>query len=133
MKAKDFAIGALIGGVATGIAVALTTPKNGVELRADIKKEAENAYENSRDKFDKTVEVVTEKASETKVNLDDALTNINSKVVELKEEAMNTVEELKTKAAKNNESNDIKPNINVVKDEVEAELEELNDALNIIE
>jgi gas vesicle protein len=34
---KSFFIGAVIGGIAAGVAVALTTPKNGKEVRAELK------------------------------------------------------------------------------------------------
>ncbi len=133
MKLKDFTIGALIGGAAAGIAVALTTPKNGVELRADIKKEAETLYEEGRNKFDQSYELASEKANMTKENLDEKLASINAKVAELKDEAMGAVEELKTKAGKDAKTEDISPDMEVVKDEVVAELEELNEALKNIE
>lgn len=128
MRAKDFAFGALIGGIATGVAVALTTPKNGPELRSDIKKEAETLYEEGRNKFDNTYEAASGKVTETKVNLDEALSTINTRVAELKEEAKNAVEELKAKVT-TSKDDEYEANIEAVKEEVVAELEELNEAL----
>lgn len=135
MRAKDFALGALIGGMATGVAVALTTPKKGEELRSDIKKEAETLYEEGRNKFDATYEAASEKASESKVNLEEALATINTKVTELKEEAKAAVEELKAKTEQETiePAEEFETNIEAVKEEVVAELEELNDALNSVE
>ncbi len=131
MRARDFALGALIGGISTGIAVALTTPKNGADLRSDIKKEAETLYEEGRNKFDATYEAASEKAAETRVNLDEAIATINTRVAELKEEAITAVEELKAKAEKATPeaAAEFETNIEAVKEEVVAELEELNEAL----
>lgn len=131
MKVRDFALGAFIGGVATGVAVALTTPKNGADLRTDIKREAETLYEEGRNKFDATYEAASEKAAETKLNLDDAISTINTRVAELKEEALATVEELKAKAENGttDATTEFETNIEAVKEEVVAELEELNEAL----
>ena len=41
---KGFISGALIGAVVAGVAVALTTPKTGEELRGDIKENSLDAY-----------------------------------------------------------------------------------------
>ncbi len=132
MKVRDFALGALIGGVATGVAVALTTPKNGADLRSDIKKEAETLYEEGRNKFDATYEAASEKAAETKVNLDEAISTINTRVNELKDEAKSAVEEIKVKVTAEG-STGYETNLDAVKEEVVAELEELNEALNAAE
>ncbi len=135
MRARDFALGAFIGGVATGVAVALTTPKNGAELRTDIKKEAETLYEEGRNKFDATYEAASEKANETRANLDDTFATINTRVNELKDEAKAAVEEFKAKAEKATPETveEFETNIEAVKEEVVAELEELNEALNAAE
>lgn len=131
MRARDFALGALIGGIATGVAVALTTPKNGQELRSDIKKEAETLYEEGRNKFDATYDSASEKASEAKVNIEEALSTINKRVAELKDEAKVAVDELKVKVSKvtPDSADEFDTNIDEVKKEVVAELEELNEAL----
>ncbi len=142
MKIRDFALGAFIGGVATGVAVALTTPKNGEQLRGEIKKEAETLYEEGRNKFDATYEVASERAAETKESLDDALKTLNERVAELKEEARTTVEDLKGSSKVETESTvsdaiqveeELETNIDAAKEQVVAELNELNEALNSAE
>ena len=47
---KDFLIGATVGAVVTGVAVALTTPKTGEELREDILDFSTDAYNKGMEK-----------------------------------------------------------------------------------
>lgn len=74
-KAKEMAASAAIGGVITGAAVALFTPKSGKEIREDIKKIAadcgDKVYE-SLDKCKNVVEEEYEKASDKAVELKSA-------------------------------------------------------------
>ncbi len=43
----DFFRGIVFGGITVGVITALNTPKNGKELRRDLKKEAKTLYEES--------------------------------------------------------------------------------------
>jgi gas vesicle protein len=46
---KSFFIGALLGGIAAGVAVALTTPKSGKEVRADLKDKSSELKESMQE------------------------------------------------------------------------------------
>lgn len=66
-RTKDMVASAIIGGVVTGAAVSLLTPKSGKELRGDIKEVVEEGKEKTcraLEKCQKTLESKLDKAEE---------------------------------------------------------------------
>lgn len=109
MKGKGFILGALVGGIAAGVAVALTTPKKGSELRSDIKAEAEKLYEEGSTIAADTKVRSTEKLNEAKgyvntkvsmgkekinekinkTHIDEAVDDVEEKIQMLKDKVLN--------------------------------------------
>ncbi|MGL4590048.1 MAG: YtxH domain-containing protein [Mycoplasmatales bacterium] len=91
MKAKSFFVGAVFGAVVSGIAVALTTPKKGSELRSDIKKEAETLYKEGMSKVEDSYEVSKEAIGNTKEMIVDKYEVTKNKVAETVDNTKNVV------------------------------------------
>lgn len=83
---KKFISGALIGAAVAGTVVALTTPKKGSELRADIKKEAVKVKEQG--------EVVVEKV---KIHGEDVVSKASEVYETTHDKAIETAHNLKDK------------------------------------
>lgn len=79
---KDFIKGAIFGAVVTGVAVALTTPKTGEELREDILDFSTDAYNKGLDKAHELKERSREVYLDQKENIEEQIEtlkqNINS-------------------------------------------------------
>lgn len=75
-RAKEMVASAAIGGVITGAAVALFTPKSGKEIREDIKKTAADCGDKACESLDKCKNIVEEeykKASDKAIELKSAV------------------------------------------------------------
>ena len=83
MKIGSFVTGVVIGGIVTGVAVALTTPKKGGELRDDIKGHATVLYNDSMENIDdvkvKTTSIYNEKKEQAKVTTSDLNDKVHQK------------------------------------------------------
>ncbi len=119
MKKKDFVLGALIGSVASGIAVALTTPKTGNELREDIKNESQSLYEDGMRKKDEILDMSEDVLNESKAKFAEIKETSMSKVDELKETSKEKVEEVKSKIKKEESTSDLEKELDSALEEIE--------------
>ncbi len=77
---KDFIKGAIFGAVVTGVAVALTTPKTGEELREDILDFSTDAYNKGLDKAHELKERGREVYLDQKENIEEQIETLKQNI-----------------------------------------------------
>lgn len=77
---KDFIKGAIFGAVVTGVAVALTTPKTGEELREDILDFSTDAYNKGLDKAHELKERSREVYLDQKENIEEQIETLKQNI-----------------------------------------------------
>lgn len=77
---KDFIKGAIFGAVVTGVAVALTTPKTGEELREDILDLSTDAYNKGLDKAHELKERSREVYLDQKENIEEQIETLKQNI-----------------------------------------------------
>ena len=77
---KDFIKGAIFGAVVTGVAVALTTPKTGEELREDILDFSTDAYNKGLDKAHELKERSKEAYFDQKENIEEQIETLKQNI-----------------------------------------------------
>lgn len=77
---KDFIKGAIFGAVVTGVAVALTTPKTGEELREDILDFSTDAYNKGLDKAHELKERSEEVYFDQKANIEEQIETLKQNI-----------------------------------------------------
>ena len=77
---KDFIKGAIFGAVVTGVAVALTTPKTGEELREDILDFSTDAYNKGLDKAHELKERGREVYFDQKENIEEQIETLKQNI-----------------------------------------------------
>lgn len=73
---KDFIKGAIFGAVVTGVAVALTTPKTGMELREDIVDLSNDLYNRGVEKTHEITNDAKDLVNEKRNNLEQQINNL---------------------------------------------------------
>ncbi len=108
MKLGSFITGAVVGAVAAGAAVALTTPKKGEELREDIKKESEKLL-NQADELTKDARTKSEEIrKEAMAKTDEIRKEAKAKTEEIRREAKAKTDEYRERGTELYEKNKAK-------------------------
>ncbi len=98
MKLGSFITGAVVGAIAAGAAVALTTPKKGEELREDIKKESEKLLDQADELTKEARNKSEEIRKEALAKSEEIRKEAKAKTEEIRKEAMAKTEEIRKEA-----------------------------------